>query len=209
MRRFVIAVLFAAVLAFCWQSTASATGAEHTYYTIREGDTLYEISRQFNTSVALLQVVNGIEGDLIYPGQVLKVPVGGTDEGYRIRFSQEDVMLLARAIHAEARGESFSGKVAVGAVILNRINSPFFPKSLADVIFEKTDDVYQFSPVADGSINLTPDEESIQAAIAALKGEDPTNGALFFYNPDTASDKWIRTLPVLTRIGNHVFATKT
>ncbi|MFZ5898084.1 MAG: cell wall hydrolase [Bacillota bacterium] len=208
MRRFVIAVLFAAVLAFCWQSTASATGAERTYYTIREGDTLYEISRKFNTSVALLQVVNGIRGDLIYPGQVLKVPVSGDSEGYRIRFSQEDVMLLARAIHAEARGESFSGKVAVGAVILNRINSPFFPKSLEDVIFEKTDNVYQFSPVADGSINLTPDEESIQAAIAALKGEDPTNGALFFYNPDTASDKWIRTLPVLTRIGNHVFATK-
>lgn len=68
--------------------------------------------------------------------------------------------------------------------------------------------MFQFSPVGDGSINLEPDETAINAAIQALMGRDPTKGALFFYNPRTASDQWIRTLPVVTRIGNHVFATK-
>ena len=116
-------------------------------------------------------------------------------------------MLLARIIHAEARGESFEGKVAVGAVVLNRIRSPHFPKTISDVIFQKNNRVYQFSPVGDGSFNLEPDETSLEAALQALSGKDPTGGALFFYNPELSSDRWIRTLPVMTRIGNHVFAT--
>jgi len=118
-------------------------------------------------------------------------------------------MLLARLIHAEARGESFEGQVAVGAVILNRINSPHFPKTIPDVILQKNNRVYQFSPVGDGSINLEPDEKALKAAEQALSGKDPTGGALFFYNPDISGDTWILTLPVVTKIGNHVFATCT
>ena len=124
----------------------------------------------------------------------------------RVKLSQEDIYLLARLIHAEARGESMRGKIAVGAVILNRLESPDFPKTIREIIYQKNDRVYQFSPVEDGSINLEPNESAWRAAEAAAAGEDPTNGSLFFYNPDIATDEWIKTLPVSTVIGNHVFA---
>lgn len=183
-----------------------------TYYTVKDGDTLWDIGRRYGVAPNVLAITNRVHGHLIYPGQVLAIPSGGWTDGVGPAsavpaggFSPEDVMLLARAIHAEARGEPFAGKVAVGAVILNRVASPYFPKSLREVIFERTHQVYQFSPVADGSIHLPPDEEAIQAALAALSGQDPTGGALFFYNPETAQDRWIRSLPVITRIGNHVF----
>lgn len=124
----------------------------------------------------------------------------------RVKLSQEDIYLLAKLIHAEARGESMRGKIAVGAVILNRLESPDFPKTIREIIYQKNDRVYQFSPVEDGSINLEPNESAWRAAEAAAAGEDPTNGSLFFYNPDIATDEWIKTLPVSTVIGNHVFA---
>ncbi|MDD2553884.1 MAG: cell wall hydrolase, partial [Desulfotomaculaceae bacterium] len=121
--------------------------------------------------------------------------------------SPEEVLLLARLIYAEARGESFLGQVAVGAVTLNRLASPEFPNTLTKVIYQKTNSVYQFSPVGDGSINMEPDEQAVLAALRAMAGYDPTGGALFFYNPDISGDQWIRTLPVINKIGNHVFAT--
>jgi N-acetylmuramoyl-L-alanine amidase len=77
------------------------------------------------------------------------------------------------------------------------------------VVFQRSRNLYQFTPVSDGTINLNPDEMAIKAATKALEGDDPTGGALFFYNPRIASDQWIKTLPVLTKIGGHVFATKT
>ncbi|MDI6907450.1 MAG: cell wall hydrolase [Thermoanaerobacterales bacterium] len=190
----------------------AGAAAGSTYYTVKDGDTLWDIGRRYRVAPNVLAMTNGVRGHLIFPGQVLTIPSGGWMDGVEPAsagpaggFTPEDVMLLARAIHAEARGESFTGKVAVGAVILNRVASPFFPKSLQEVIFERTHQVYQFSPVADGSIHLPPDEEAIRAALAALSGQDPTGGALFFYNPKTAQDCWIRTLPVITQIGNHVF----
>ena len=153
--------------------------------------------------------VNNLTESLIRPGDVLELPEPVEVEIAlsRGKVSREELMLLARIIHAEARGESFEGKVAVGAVVLNRIRSPHFPKTISDVIFQKNNRVYQFSPVGDGSFNLEPDETSLEAALQALSGKDPTGGALFFYNPELSSDRWIRTLPVMTRIGNHVFAT--
>lgn len=181
-------------------------------YTVQAGDTLYRISRQYNIPISKLMQYNGLTDSIILIGQKLYLPVGGDNISAVIsrgdkNISYEDVMLLARLIHAEARGESFRGKVAVGAVILNRLKSPDFPHTIKDVIMEKNQYVYQFTPVADGSINLEPDDSSIQAALQALKGDDPTNGALFFYNPEVSTDKWIQTLPVVTRIGNHVFAS--
>lgn len=183
-------------------------------YIVQEGDTLYQISRENKTTVGKLMQYNGLNSTTILIGQKLYLPTQNSNVSTVIsrnnhNFSKEDVMLLARLIHAEARGESFKGKVAVGAVIINRINSPYFPHSIEDVIMQKNQNVYQFSPVGDGSINLEPDESSLLAALQALEGDDPTNGALFFYNPDASSDKWIRTLPVITRIGNHVFASST
>jgi len=181
-------------------------------YTVREGDTLEGIARQMNVPLISLLEYNKLHSSLIRPGDILIIPgqVAGDVPAVLSRgnINREDLMLLARLIYAEARGESFTGQVAVGAVILNRLASPGFPKTIREVILQRNDHVYQFSPVKDGSINLQPDEKAINAALQAMMGRDPTNGALFFYNPRTASDRWIRTLPVITRIGNHVFASR-
>ncbi|MDF9409695.1 cell wall hydrolase [Pelotomaculum isophthalicicum JI] len=178
---------------------------------VRKGDTLYDIAGYHQVSVRELMKVNNLSDSLIIPGQVLIIPEKPQGEGSLSRgdISREDLMLLARLIHAEARGESFEGQVAVGAVILNRLASPYFPKTIREVIYQKSSRVYQFSPVGDGSINLEPNEKAVLAAKQALQGADPTGGALFFYNPDISRDQWIRTLPVMTRIGNHVFASVT
>jgi len=178
-------------------------------YIVREGDTLYDIAMDHQVSVRELMKANSLTDSLIRPGQVLFLPEKKSGEKHLSRgdISREEMMLLARLIHAEARGESFEGQVAVGAVILNRLENPHFPKTIREVIYQKNSHVYQFSPVGDGSINLEPNEKAIQAAMQAIQGKDPTGGALFFYNPDISKDQWIRTLPVITRIGNHVFAT--
>ncbi|KLU59444.1 spore cortex-lytic enzyme precursor [Peptococcaceae bacterium CEB3] len=117
-------------------------------------------------------------------------------------YSQSDVELLARVIYAEARGEDFEGQVAVGAVVLNRLKDPHFPKTIRGVIFQPG----AFTSVADHQILLKPDAMAYKAAEAALAGEDPTHGALYYYNPRLATDRWIKTRPVITQIGNHVFS---
>ena len=114
------------------------------------------------------------------------------------------VELLARLINAEARGESYSGQVAVGAVIMNRVKSPLFPNTIAGVIYSPG----QFSSVADGQINLPIEEGSsvYMAAQDAINGVDPTSGALYFYNPAKTKSKWLFSLQTVTTIGKHVFA---
>ena len=154
---------------------------------------------------------NRLETTVIQPRQNLLIPAPGQSETTvlsRGNISREELMLLARIIHAEARGEDFQGQVAVGAVIVNRVHSKFFPHTIREVVMQSNKHVFQFTPVANGTINLEPDQSSIKAALAALEGNDPTGGALFFYNPAISTDTWITTLPVITRIGKHVFATK-
>ncbi len=187
---------------------ANCSDSVAVYYTVKEGDTLYDIAGNYQVLLRELMRVNNISGSLIRPGDVLKLPENIVADGNMSRggISRDELMLLAKLIYAEARGESFEGQVAVGAVIMNRLASPYFPKTINEVVFQKSHRVYQFSPVGDGSINLEPDENAFEAAAQALSGKDPTGGALFFYNPDISKDQWIRTLPVVTRIGNHVFA---
>ena len=194
--------------ALCWANDLVKTKDDTILYTVRSGDTLFKIAKQYDISLNSLVKTNKLNSTLIYPNEVLVIP-GQTDDVQAVLsrgFSREDLHMLAKAIHAEARGESFTGQVAVGAVILNRLKSPDFPKTIEAVIMQKNNNVYQFTPVADGTIHLEPDESSIKAAVQAMKGWDPTSGALFFYNPKIATDKWIRTLPVEAKIGNHVFA---
>ncbi len=116
--------------------------------------------------------------------------------------SRDDIILLARIINGEARGEDFKGKVAVGSVILNRIKSDKFPDTIRGVILQKG----QFSSLMDGQANYYPGEDELQAARAALLGYDPTLGSIYFYNPDIATNTaWISRRNFVTRIGGHVF----
>ncbi len=188
---------------------------EFHVHTVKSGDTLFGISRNYGVGVADIKSASGLKTAFITPGMKLLVPNAGyrpvKDEvkpvfGDRFPFSKGDIRLLAQLINAEARGETLEGQIAVGAVIMNRITSGRFPNSIKKVIFQKTKGVYQFTPVQDGQINLEPHPTAFYAAEQAIKGHDPTGGALFFYNPETSSDRWIRTLPVTKVIGNHVFA---
>lgn len=121
----------------------------------------------------------------------------------RISVDRDEIILLARIIHGEARGESFKGKVAVGAVILNRVESNRFPDTIREVILQEG----QFSCLNDGQANYYPFTSSIEAAKAVIMGYDPTFEALYFYNPQVATKvKWISQRSVTTRIGEHVFA---
>ncbi|GIP37716.1 spore cortex-lytic enzyme [Paenibacillus sp. J31TS4] len=108
---------------------------------------------------------------------------------------------LARIIYSEARGETFTGQVAVGAIVLNRVQSNLFPDSISEVIFQPG----QFSAVDDGQYWLKPDETSYKAARAALNGSDPTKGALFYYNPVIATAEWSKKRPTMAVIGAHIF----
>ena len=116
--------------------------------------------------------------------------------------SNADLNLLARIVYGEARGEPYTGQVAVAAVVLNRVRSSQVPNSISGVAYQPG----AFSIVADGQINLTPNSTAIRAARDALNGWDPTGGAIYYYNPAKTTNKWIYSRPVITRIGNHVFA---
>lgn len=117
-------------------------------------------------------------------------------------YSDADVQLLARLIYGEARGESYVGQVAVGAVVMNRIKSSSFPNSMSGVIYQR----YAFTAVSDGQINLTPNETAKKAALDAMNGWDPTYGAIYYYNPAIATSTWIFSRQTTIVIGNHVFA---
>lgn len=182
---------------------------------VKQGDTLYGLARKYDTTVNVIKRASNLASAVIKPGMKLLIP----EEDYisekqaakpvfggNLAITREDINLLARLIHAEARGESLAGQIAVGAVIINRLTSGDFPTTVRDIIFQKTKGVYQFTPVQDGQINLKPDRNAFYAAERAVKGDDPTEGALFFYNPEISSDQWIKTLAVKKVIGNHIFA---
>lgn len=114
----------------------------------------------------------------------------------------DDVNLLARIIFSESKGEPYVGQVAVGAVVLNRVRHPSFPNTIAGVVYQPC----AFEPVKRGTINLTPNDSAFRAARDALNGWDPTGGAIYFWNPATATSKWIWTRKITLTIGRHVFA---
>ncbi len=148
-------------------------------------------------------VVDGIVGS--WTERALRITLsssagGGGGGGSNV--SSSDLNLLARCVYGEARGEPYVGQVAVAAVVLNRIKSSKFPNSIASVIYQPG----AFTCVPDGQINLTPNQTAINAARDALNGWDPTNGCLFYYNPATATSKWIWSLKVELKIGKHNFA---
>ncbi len=177
-------------------------------YTVRPGDTLYLIGQNYGLSAEQIRAANGLSGDYIYPGQSLRIPnYSGsqtpTASRGRVPENNENLDLLARLIYGEARGEPYSGQVAVAAVALNRVQDHRFPNTLTGVIY----DLDAFTCVNDGQFYLTPDTTAYQAAREALRGYDPTGGALYFWNAaKVPGSQWVWSRTIITTIGSHVFA---
>ncbi len=143
---------------------------------------------------------NGLKVDGIAGPQTLKaLGIASGNSGY----ASSDYDLLARIISAEARGESYMGQVAVGAVVLNRIDHPSFPDTLSGVVYQKG----AFSCLYDGQFYEPVADSAYRAASDALSGVDPSGGAIYYYNPTTATNKWIFSRPIITTIGKHRFCS--
>lgn len=155
---------------------------------------------QTKSAVINFQRQKGLKVDGIVGAKTLQALGISSSNG---SYSSNDIELLARVISAEARGESYNGQVAVGAVILNRVEHPSFPNSIAGVVYQPG----AFTCMTDGQINANVTSSAKRAASDALNGVDPTGGAIYYYNPSTATSKWIRSRPIITTIGNHVFCS--
>ncbi|MDE7301217.1 MAG: spore cortex-lytic enzyme [Clostridia bacterium] len=150
---------------------------------------------------------DGIAGKATYAALGMNESVkalegSGSTSSSSSNYTNSDLYLLAKCIYAEARGESYTGQVAVGAVILNRVRSSAFPNTVAGVIYQQ----HAFTAVSDGQINLEPDKTAMNAANDAMNGWDPTYGCLYYYNPAVATSSWIFGRKTVTTIGKHVFA---
>ena len=144
--------------------------------------------------------VDGIAGPATLAA--IGLPTGGSG-GSVYGYSQSDYQLLGRIISAEARGESYTGQVAVGAVVLNRVKHSSFPDSIAGVVYQKG----AFSAVTDGQFNQPVSETSMKAARDAMAGWDPSGGALYYFNPAKTNNAWMHSRPVITTIGSHRFCS--
>ena len=156
---------------------------------------------QTQNAVRKFQRDNGLTVDGIAGPKTLSylgITSGGSGSG---QYNSNDVYLLAKVIAAEARGESYVGQVAVGAVVLNRVEHSSFPDSIAGVVYQPG----AFSCVNDSNWSVAPTAESQKAARDAINGWDPSGGAIYYYNPAKTSNQWIRSRPVIVTIGSHLF----
>lgn len=204
----VIALLFST---FAWQFSSSPTLSKMGSYgnEVRQIQTLlrswgYNISAvdgvygtNTRNAVRQFQINNGLQADGIAGAQTLGA-MGIQSSNSR----ENNIQLLARIISAEARGEPYTGQVAVGAVVLNRVAHPSFPNTLSGVIYQPG----AFTAIVDGQFNTAIAMSSYNAARDAMNGWDPTGGAIYYYNPAKTTNQWIYSRPVITRIGKHVFA---
>ncbi|MBQ0133541.1 MAG: spore cortex-lytic enzyme [Clostridiales bacterium] len=207
-RRWLIGLLAASLLVLQISAASYQRGSS--------GDTVREIQRRLSdwgyysgrvdgiygskteAAVRYFQQKNGLSVDGKVGKQTLAalgINAGGSANG------DGDVYLLARLISAEARGEPYTGQVAVGAVVLNRVDHPSFPNSISGVIYQQG----AFSCLTDGQFNQSVADSAYSAARDALSGWDPTGGAIYYFNPATATSKWIWSRPLLTTIGKHRF----
>ncbi|MGJ7920055.1 cell wall hydrolase [Neobacillus sp. LXY-4] len=195
LKRLVIAsVLSLSVSMFTLNHQSEAS----TSYQVQSGDSYYKIGVKFGVPVASIKLANNKSSDLIYPGQKLVIPNSSV--------TAAEKELMARLVHAEAKGEPYAGKVAVATVVLNRVDSTLFPNTVNGVIYQQVNGSYAFTPVKTGSINQPADASARQAVNEALALRGQGKGSLYFYNPRTAVSQWIFSRPVTVTIGNHVFA---
>ncbi len=153
---------------------------------------------QTTQAVKYFQRKNGLTADGIVGPATLKA-LGMSGGGSPTQDASVD--LLARVISAEARGEPYSGQVAVGAVILNRVEHPSFPNTIAGVVYQPG----AFTCMVDGQFNEPVAQSAVRAARDALNGVDPSGGAIYYFNPATATSSWIWSRPLILQIGNHRF----
>ena len=157
---------------------------------------------QTQSAVKWFQSKNGLTVDGIAgPKTLAAMGITSTGNSGGGTTSNSDVNLLAHLVYAEARGEPYSGQVAVASVVLNRVKNSSFPNTVAGVIYQRG----AFSVVSDGQINLSPNQTAISAAQDAINGWDPTYGAIYYFNPKTSTNGWIWSRPVTVVIGNHRF----
>ena len=161
---------------------------------------------QTKSAVQYFQRKNGLTDDGIVgkaTAKALGISLSGTTSGSTSagNISNSDLYLLSCCVYGEARGESYTGKVAVAAVVLNRVKNSQFPNTISGVIYQRG----AFTCVADGQINLGTNDECTRAAQDALNGWDPSGGALYYFNPKTATSAWIWSRPQLVTIGRHIF----
>ncbi|MCI6860149.1 MAG: spore cortex-lytic enzyme [Clostridia bacterium] len=154
------------------------------------------------SAVKAFQRKNGLTADGIVGNATAKAMGISVRAGTNSSYTNNDTYLLAKAVYSEARGEPYVGQVAIAAVILNRVKSSAFPNTVAGVIYQP----WAFTAVHDGQFELEPNATAYQAARDALNGWDPTYGSIYYYNPRTATNTWIRSRKVTTTIGKHVFA---
>ena len=154
------------------------------------------------SAVKKFQKKNGLTVDGIAGTQTLKaMGITSSSSSSSSSNNSSNVNLLARVVYGEARGEPYTGQVAVAAVVLNRVKSSKFPNTISGVIYQNG----AFDAVADGQINMTPDATAKKAAQDALNGWDPSYGAIYYFNPSTATNKWIWSRPMTVTIGKHRF----
>ena len=157
---------------------------------------------QTTEAVKYFQRKNGLTADgIVGPATLKALGMSDASQSGTSSAQSESVSLLARVISAEARGEPYSGQVAVGAVILNRVEHPSFPNTIAGVVYQPG----AFTCMVDGQFNEPVAESAVRAAQEALAGSDPSGGAIYYFNPDTATSAWIWSRPLIKTIGKHRF----
>lgn len=177
--------------------TAQSEAAASTHL-VNKGETYWTISNDYGVSVLNLKKANNRTSDLLYAGEKIYIP--------NSKISSADKELLARLVHAEAKGEPYAGKVAVATVVLNRVDSPLFPDKVKDVIYEKVSGHYAFTPVQNGAINQAADQSARKAVEEAIAFRGQGNGSLYFFNPKTSTSKWVFSRQATVTIGKHRFA---
>ncbi len=222
-------------------------------YTVASNDTLYNLSKLFNTSVSFLKSSNNLNGNKLTAGDVIYVPAhvhtvksgesmykianryqiplselkqankkynGSINPGNKliipgvwadrkadavIPYKNGEVTLLAKLIEAEAGGETMQAKIGVGAVVVNRVQSGQWASTIKEVIYQKSGEYYQFTPVKNGYINNTPSADSIRAAWTAIYGSDPSKGAQFYFD-NSSTNQWLWAKPKTAYLDSLIFA---
>ncbi len=182
-------------------------------YTVKSGNTFFSIAKKHKIKVSSLKKANGRKNNKLVPGQKLLLPgikpttaskKAAVSQSGVISYTQKELDLLARLISAEAQGEPYQAMVAVGAVVVNRVQSPEWPSTISSVINHVSGGYYQFTPVKNGFIKKPATETAKKAAKAALNGSDPSNGAMFYFD-ESSTNQWLWSKPITARIGHMVY----